>query len=158
MVPVLAIQCNLVGSFKTHWQQGPNPETLIYLIWGAASVLGFFKAPQVTVMCSQGWETISQPSLTFSSSVSLEGFPPVPHAHFPPQGIEEMINEDTSNSITTQNTQNLSPKRTRTSRIHAPKFCSTARSRNIKLFVRTKRTDTPHNFRRLVLLGALNSD
>ena len=44
------------GHVKNCWY--PTPDIQISLIWGVAWTLGFLKAPQVILMCSQCWDYI----------------------------------------------------------------------------------------------------
>lgn len=82
--------------------------------------------------------------LTFSSFLCIPwGFSSSSSYSLYPQGIKEMINGWHIHSTTTQNTQNLCPKRTRTSSIHTPKFCSTVKSKNIKLLWEQSRQALP---------------
>lgn len=75
---------------------GPNPETLIVL--GCSLSAGIFSKLPEWLYCTARVEKLHHgllwPFPAFSASP--EGFPPAPYAHFPPQRIAEMINDDTS--------------------------------------------------------------
>lgn len=46
-----------------HTHTAPPPPILGFLVWGAAQALGFSKAPQVILICSQSQELLSHPFL-----------------------------------------------------------------------------------------------
>lgn len=49
---------NHPGNFLKYWCLGPThpQEILTSLVWGTTWALGFFKAPQLILTCSQSWE------------------------------------------------------------------------------------------------------
>lgn len=76
-----------------HWWLGPSPRDFNLIDLGCS--LGFFKAPQVTLMWGQGWELLYR-SLLDLFSVSLEAFPPIPHAHLTHRECKRWWMDDTA--------------------------------------------------------------